>query len=36
MEGGARDVCDEWDKLLPELKLTGIEEFLTSVWQDKE
>jgi len=31
----AWDVSDEWNKLLPQLKLTGIEEFLTSVWKDK-
>jgi hypothetical protein len=30
------DVSDEWNKLLPELKLAGIEEFLTAVWKDKE
>ena len=32
----AWDVSDEWNKLLPQLKLTGIEEFLTDIWKDKE
>jgi hypothetical protein len=32
----AWDVSDEWNKLLPQLKLTGIEKFLTAVWKDKE
>jgi hypothetical protein len=32
---GVYDVSDEWNKLLPEIKFTGIEEFLTGVWKDK-
>jgi hypothetical protein len=35
MERGAWDVSDEWNKLLPELKLTSIEDFLTGVWNGK-
>lgn len=35
VERGAWDVSDEWNKLLPELKLTGIEDFLASVWEGK-
>jgi len=34
-ERGAWDVSDEWNTLLPELKLTSIEDFLTGVWQGK-
>jgi hypothetical protein len=32
---GAWDVSDEWNQLLPELKLTGIEDFLGNVWEGK-
>jgi hypothetical protein len=35
VERGAWDVSDEWNKLLPELKLTTIEDFLTDIWQGK-
>jgi len=30
---GAFDVSDEWNKLLPEYKFTGAEEFLTDAWR---
>ncbi|KIM98295.1 hypothetical protein OIDMADRAFT_56667 [Oidiodendron maius Zn] len=32
---GAWDVSDEWNQLLPQLKLAGIEEFLRNVWEGK-
>ncbi|KAE9373150.1 hypothetical protein N431DRAFT_482267 [Stipitochalara longipes BDJ] len=32
---GAWDVSDEWNQLLPQLKLTGIEEFLRKIWEGK-
>ncbi|KAE9374057.1 nmrA-like family protein-like protein [Stipitochalara longipes BDJ] len=32
---GAWDTSDEWNLLLPELKLTGIEEFLRQQWKEK-
>lgn len=32
---GAWDVSDEWNQLLPQLKLTGVEEFLRKVWEGK-
>jgi hypothetical protein len=35
VERGAWDTSDEWNKLLPELKLTSIEDFLASVWEGK-
>ena len=31
---GAWDVSDEWNQLFPQLKLTGIEEFTRSYWED--
>ena len=34
-ERGAYDVSDEWNKLLPHLRLTSIESFLRSVWEDR-
>lgn len=30
---GAWDVSDEWNKLLPDLKLTTLGEFLTRYWE---
>jgi hypothetical protein len=35
LKNGAWDVSDEWNQLLPQLKLTGIEEFVRKVWEDK-
>jgi hypothetical protein len=32
---GAWDVSDEWNQLLPEVKFTGIEEFLRPRWIGK-
>jgi hypothetical protein len=34
-ERGSWDVSDEWNKLLPYVKLTGIEEFLRKNWEGK-
>lgn len=34
-ERGAYDVSDEWNRLLPHLKLTTIEDFLSNVWKGK-
>jgi hypothetical protein len=35
IENGAWDVSEEWNQLLPLLKLTGIQEFLEKVWKTK-
>jgi hypothetical protein len=32
---GAWDVSDEWNQLLPGIKLTGIEGFLRNFWEGK-
>jgi hypothetical protein len=34
-DGGAWDVSNEWNKLLPQVKLTGFEEFLRKHWEGK-
>ena len=32
---GAWAVSDEWNRLLPGLKMTGVEEFLREYWEGK-
>lgn len=32
---GSWEVSDEWNKLLPHFKFTGVEEFLREIWADK-
>lgn len=33
---GSMKVSDEWNRLLPDFKFTGVEEFLTPAWKGKE
>jgi hypothetical protein len=35
ISAGAMTVSDEWNRLLPDYKFTGAEEFLSNFWQDK-
>lgn len=33
---GVMDTSDEWNKLLPEYRFTGTDDFLTEAWAGKE
>jgi hypothetical protein len=35
ISAGALDVSDEWNRLLPDYKLTQAEDFLTEAWRGK-
>jgi hypothetical protein len=35
IDAGSMAVSDEWNRLLPDYKFVGAEDFLSKAWQDK-